>query len=91
MSPTGLIPRFSKAEGNTYSTLLHHPFLFKEKTNTRRRKEEVAPPFLFSLEKGKERGASPPPFPSIGLASLVEGPTIPLWAGMSLPRPIKPI
>ena len=33
LSPTGLIPWFSKAEGNTYSTLLHHPFLFKEKTN----------------------------------------------------------
>ena len=32
LSPTGLIPWFSKAEGNTYSTLLHHPFLFKEKT-----------------------------------------------------------
>ena len=23
-----------KTEGNTYATLLHHPFLFKEKTNT---------------------------------------------------------
>ena len=33
LSPTGLIPWFSKAEGNTYSTLLHHPFLFKGKTN----------------------------------------------------------
>ena len=31
--PTGLIPWFSKTEGNTYATLLHHPFLFKEKTN----------------------------------------------------------
>ena len=30
---TGLIPWFSKSEGNTYSTLLHHPFLFKGKTN----------------------------------------------------------
>ena len=29
--PTGLIPWFSKTEGNTYATLLHHPFLFKEK------------------------------------------------------------
>ena len=29
--PTGLIPWFSKNEGNTYATLLHHPFLFKEK------------------------------------------------------------
>ena len=28
-SPTGLIPWFSKTEGNTYATLLHHPFLFK--------------------------------------------------------------
>ena len=28
--PTGLIPWFLKTEGNTYSTLLHHPFLFKE-------------------------------------------------------------
>ena len=34
LSPTGLIPWFSKAEGNTYSTLLHHPFLFKGKNNT---------------------------------------------------------
>ena len=33
LSPTGLIPWFSKVEGNTYSTLLHHPFLFKGKTN----------------------------------------------------------
>jgi len=31
LSPTRLIPWFSKAEGNTYSTLLHHPFLFKGK------------------------------------------------------------
>ena len=30
-SPTGLIPWFSKTEGSTYATLLHHPFLFKEK------------------------------------------------------------
>ena len=27
-SPTGLIPWFSKTEGNTYATVLHHPFLF---------------------------------------------------------------
>ena len=31
LPPTGLIPWFSKTEGNTYATLLHHPFLFKEK------------------------------------------------------------
>ena len=30
-SPTGLIPWFSKTKGNTYATLLHHPFLFKGK------------------------------------------------------------
>ena len=29
--PTGLIPWFSKIEGNTYGILLHHPFLFKGK------------------------------------------------------------
>ena len=29
--PTGLIPWFSKPEGNIYATLLHHPFLFKGK------------------------------------------------------------
>ena len=29
--PTGLIPLFSKTEGNTYATLLHRPFLFKGK------------------------------------------------------------
>ena len=27
----GLIPWFSKTEGNTYAALLHHPFLFKGK------------------------------------------------------------
>ena len=31
LSPTGLIPWFSKTEVNTYATLLHHPFLFKGK------------------------------------------------------------
>ena len=31
LSPTGLIPWFSKTEGNTYAALLHHPFLFKGK------------------------------------------------------------
>ena len=30
-SPTGLIPWFSKTKGNTYATLMHHPFLFKGK------------------------------------------------------------
>ena len=29
--PTGLIPWFSKTKGNTYATLLHHPFLFRGK------------------------------------------------------------
>ena len=28
--PNGLIPWFSKTEGNTYATLLHHPLLFGE-------------------------------------------------------------
>ena len=28
--PTGLIPWFLKTEGNTYTTLLHHPLLFEE-------------------------------------------------------------
>ena len=28
--PTGLIPWFSKTEGNTYATLMNHPFLFGE-------------------------------------------------------------
>src|SRR6187401_241460 len=27
--PTGLIHWFSKTEGNTYATVLHHPFLFE--------------------------------------------------------------
>ena len=29
--PTGLIPWFSNTKGNTYATLLHHPFLYKRK------------------------------------------------------------
>ena len=28
--PSRLIPWFSKTKGNTYATLLHHPFLFEE-------------------------------------------------------------
>ena len=31
LSPTRLIPWLSKNQGNTYATLLHHPFLFKGK------------------------------------------------------------
>ena len=31
-SPTGLIPWFSKTKGNTYTALLHHPFVFKRKS-----------------------------------------------------------
>ena len=38
-SPAGLIPWFSKTEGNTYATLLHHPFLFGE---NQRSAQEVA-------------------------------------------------
>ena len=38
-SPTGLIPWFSKTEGNTYATLLHHPLLFRE---IQRSAQEVA-------------------------------------------------
>ena len=30
LSPTGLVPWFSKTKGSTYATLLHHPFLFRE-------------------------------------------------------------
>ena len=37
--PTGLIPWFSKTEGNTYATLLHHPLLFRE---IQRSAQEVA-------------------------------------------------
>ena len=37
--PTGLIPWFSKTEGNTYATLLHHPFLVGE---NQRSAQEVA-------------------------------------------------
>ena len=37
--PTGLIPWFSKTEGNTYATLRHHPFLFGE---NQRSAQEVA-------------------------------------------------
>src|SRR3954463_4450002 len=38
-SPTGLIPWFSKTEGNTYATLLHHPLLSGE---IQRSAQEVA-------------------------------------------------
>ena len=48
-----MIPWFSKTEGNTYATLLHHPFLFGENlaglrgsTAGHRRQEEAARPAL---------------------------------------------
>ena len=37
MAPTGLIPWFSKTEGNNYATLLHHPFLFGENQHSAKR------------------------------------------------------
>ena len=43
--PTGLIPWFSKTEGNTYATLLHHPFLFKGNTNASSRSSKVVDEF----------------------------------------------
>ena len=50
------------------------------------------PPFTFSLEEGGgEEGLALPPFLSLGLAGLVEGHTSPLWAGLPLPWPIKPV
>ena len=42
---SGLIPWFSKTDGNTYATLLHHPFLFKGKPT---HAQEVA---LFAILK----------------------------------------
>ena len=42
LSPTGLRPWFSKTKGNTYATLLHHPFLFKGKTNASSRSSSNA-------------------------------------------------
>ena len=52
--PTGLIPWFSKTEGNTYATLLHHPLLFGE---IQRSAQEVArrilAPLLGSLRKSQ--------------------------------------
>ena len=56
--PTGLIPWFSKTEGNTYPTLLHHPFLLKGKTNAcsrgsrGSRKENVSRLTVFSFSSG---------------------------------------
>ena len=45
-TPTGLIPWFSKTEGNTYATLLHHHFLFKE---IQRSAQEVALVSVYSV------------------------------------------
>ena len=42
-SPTGLIPWFSKTEGNTYATLLHHPFLFGENQRSAKRGSRGVP------------------------------------------------
>ena len=49
--PTGLIPLFSKTEGNTYATLLHHPLLFGE---IQRSAQEVA--LIWSPFGAPERG-----------------------------------
>ena len=57
--PTGLIPWFSKTEGNTYATLLHHPFPFKE---IQRSAQEVAVNATMKQRRqGIEADAPPPP------------------------------
>ena len=47
--PTGLIPWFSKTEGNTYATLLHHPFLFKGKPTQCSRGSTCTQQFLLGI------------------------------------------
>ena len=60
--PTGLIPWFSKTEGNTYATLPHHPFLFKGKTNANSISSNVEAlrdriPLRQGAEKGPQMGS----------------------------------
>ena len=62
--PTGLISWFSKTEGNTYATLLHHPFLFKE---IQRSAQEVARRFLAPL-LGSVRKSQHTKYPSQSLS-----------------------
>ena len=54
--PTGLIPWFSKTEGNTYATLLHHRFLFKGKPT---HAQEVANPNTESAQAWTGHPAAP--------------------------------
>ena len=64
--PTGLIRWFSKTEGSTYATLLHHPLLFGEIQCSA---QEVAPlKMLFISILKSSSGTSKIP------ASLCEGP-----------------
>src|SRR3954468_1753842 len=60
-SPTGLIPWFSKTEGNTYAALLHHPFLFKGKPTqcSRGSKKDVWRRCRGGLRQVKSRFALP--------------------------------
>ena len=55
-SPTGLIPWFSKTEGNTYATLLHHPFLFKGKPTQCSRGSRYQHCFYSWSKKAKAKG-----------------------------------
>jgi len=43
-----------KTEGNTYATLLHHPFLFKGKTNACSRGSKVLIQYVFSPRMSRE-------------------------------------
>ena len=58
--PTGLIPWFSKTEGNTYATLLHHPFLFEENQHNAKRgsniQHTVHSDELFVIRQHKRNG-----------------------------------
>ena len=63
LSPSGLIPWFSKAEGNTYSTLLRHPFLFKGKTNAISR-GSTPPKLIFKENRATKLGDAPEGIPS---------------------------
>ena len=67
LSPTGLIPWFSKTEGNTYATLLHHPFLLMGKPTSCSRGRSV----VLVVEREQDGHKFPPQKPVYYISTVL--------------------
>ena len=79
-----MIPWFSKTKGNTYATLLHHPFLFKEIQHSAQEVADTQPEsqehkvLWDKLELALQEDAAPVPAPVPAPAAPIAPAPIPV-------------